>query len=247
MKLVLAEPRLLKESVNIISELVNEVTFKVSKDKIELLAMDPASVAMVDFKMLAPAFVEYDVQKPCSLSISLEGLKSILKRAKPTDAVQLSLDEDRNRLNIEIIGDTKRSFTLSLLNIDENEVNIPKLSYSAKIEISSAKLEEAVEDMNVIAESVALVAEQGKFTVKSESNLSDAKVDLSSSETVIELTEEKASSKYSIEYLKKMVNGCKLAETTALNFGNDYPLRMEFLVLDKLKLSFILAPRVNND
>ena len=133
------------------------------------------------------------------------------------------------------------------MNIDENEVPIPKLTYAAKVEVSSAKLDEAIEDMNVIAESVALIAEKGKFHVKSESNLSDAKVDLSSAETVVELSEEKAVSKYSIEYLKKMVPACKLAETATLQFGNDYPLRMEFLVLDKLKLGFILAPRVNND
>ena len=207
MKLVLAEPRLLKESVAIISELVNEVTLKVGKDKIELLAMDPASVALIDFKLLAPAFVEYDVKKPCSLSVSLEGLKSILRRAKPTDAVQLSLDEDRNRLNIDLIGDTKKSFTLSLLNIDENEVPIPKLTYAAKVEVSSVKLDEAIEDMNVIAESVALIAEKGKFHVKSESNLSDAKVDLSSAETVVELSEEKAVSKYSSTVYSKNLLG----------------------------------------
>lgn len=247
MKLLMAEPRFLKESVNILSELVNEVTFKVSKEKIELLAMDPANVAMVDFKLLAPAFVEYDVKKPCSLSVSLEGLKAILRRSKPTDAVQLTLDEDRNRLNIDLVGDTKRSFTLSLLNIDENEVNIPKLTYSAKVEVQASKLDEAVEDMNVIAESVAFVAESGKFLVKSESNLSDAKVDLSGPETNVELSEDKAAAKYSLEYLKKMVAGSKVADKVTVQFGNDYPLRIEFLVLDKLKLGFILAPRVSND
>lgn len=247
MKLLLAEPRLLKESIGIISELVNEVTLKVSKDKIELLAMDPANVAMVDFKLLAPAFVEYEVNKPCSISVSLEGLKAILRRAKPTDALQLALDEERNRLNIDLIGDTKRNFTLSLLNLDENEVSLPKLSYAVKVELPSGKLYDAIEDVNVIEESVALIVEANKFTIKSESNLSDAKVDLSGPGTVVEISEEKASSKYSIEYLKKIVTGNKLADVAVIQFGNDYPLKVEFLVLDKLRLGFILAPRVSND
>ena len=46
MQLTLSEPRLLKESVNVVSELVNEVTMKIDKDKIEIVAIDPASVAM---------------------------------------------------------------------------------------------------------------------------------------------------------------------------------------------------------
>lgn len=247
MKLLLSEPRLLKESISVISELVNEVTLKVSNDKIELLAMDPANVAMVDFKMLAPAFVEYEVKKPCSLSISLEGLKAVLKRAKPTDAVLLAYDEDRNRLNIDLVGDTKRSFTLSLLNIDENEVTIPKLSYAAKVDVLSSKLGDAIEDMMVIAESVAFIAEQNKFVIKCESNLSDAKVDLSSPDTNVEVSEEKSLSKYSIEYLKKIAAGSKVSDRASVQFGNDYPLRVDFLVMDKLRLGFILAPRVSND
>ncbi|MEK6817078.1 MAG: hypothetical protein AABY09_05665, partial [Nanoarchaeota archaeon] len=87
MKLTLAEPRLLKESVNIISELVNEVTLKVDTSKIELVAMDPANVAMVDFKLLSTAFAEYDVKEELSLGVSLDNLKAILRRAKPTDSI----------------------------------------------------------------------------------------------------------------------------------------------------------------
>jgi len=47
MKLTLAEPKYLKESIAIISDLVNEAKFKVNKEAIELVAMDPANVAMV--------------------------------------------------------------------------------------------------------------------------------------------------------------------------------------------------------
>ena len=37
MKFTLAEPKYLKESVSIISELVNDVTFRADSDKIELV------------------------------------------------------------------------------------------------------------------------------------------------------------------------------------------------------------------
>ena len=50
MKLTLAEPTYLKDSINIISDLVNEARFKIDRDKIEVIAMDPASVAMVIFE-----------------------------------------------------------------------------------------------------------------------------------------------------------------------------------------------------
>jgi DNA polymerase III sliding clamp (beta) subunit (PCNA family) len=60
MKLTLAEPKYLKDSISIISELVNEARLKITPDFIEIIAMDPANVAMVVFKLLSSAFVEYD-------------------------------------------------------------------------------------------------------------------------------------------------------------------------------------------
>ena len=53
MKLTLAEPKYLKDSISIISELVNEASFKITPEAIELVAMDPANVAMVIFKLLS--------------------------------------------------------------------------------------------------------------------------------------------------------------------------------------------------
>jgi len=57
----------------------------------------------------------------------------------------------------------------------------------------------------------------------------------------------KIKSKYSIEYLKKMVIGGKLADKVSISFNNDYPLRLDFKAVDKMMLSFILAPRVENE
>ena len=80
MRLTLAESRLLKDSIGIISELVSEVTLKIDKNKIEIVAMDPANVAMVIFKLLSTTFSEYSVKGPTELAINLTNLKMILKR-----------------------------------------------------------------------------------------------------------------------------------------------------------------------
>ena len=89
MRLVLTESRFLKDSIGVISELVNEVTIKVGKNALELVAMDPANVAMVTFKLLSSAFAEYDVPKEVDLGLNLESFKEILRRVKPTDTLVL--------------------------------------------------------------------------------------------------------------------------------------------------------------
>jgi len=246
MKLVLAEPRLLKESISIISDLVNEVTFKLDSDKIEVIAMDPANVAMILFKLLSSAFVEYDVGDTKEISVNLDNLNQVLKRAKPTDTIVLEVLE--NKLKITLSGESTRTFNLSLIDMDEVEQKVPELNFNVTVGMPSAALTEAVEDMDIVAESVALVAEPDKFTVQSEGRFNAAKVELMKDEdTTIEMKEDKTSSKYSIEYLKKIVKCSKLADTVSLNFGKEYPLKADYKVMDRLMMSFILAPRVDND
>ncbi|MEK6839462.1 MAG: hypothetical protein AABX72_00845, partial [Nanoarchaeota archaeon] len=87
MKLTLAEPRLLIDSIGIISELVNDVRLKLDTNGIELIAMDPANVALIMFKLLSSAFTEYQVDKPVEIGVNLENLKAILKRVKPADVL----------------------------------------------------------------------------------------------------------------------------------------------------------------
>lgn len=250
MKLVLAEPRLLKESVSIISDLVNEVTFKADSDKIELVAMDPANVAMVMFKILSSAFVDYKVDKPVSFSVNLDNLDQILKRAKPTDTISMELDSKNNKLKIQVKGESNKTFNLSLIDIDESELKVPDLKFNVKAEVPSHIFNESVEDMDIVAESVALTAEANKLTISSEGRFNAANVEIlgGGEGAVINMTKkDKVLAKYSIEYLKKIVKGTKLADVAVIQFSDEYPLKVDYKVMDKLVLSFILAPRVDSD
>ena len=249
MKFSLAEPKLLTDSINIISDFVNEVRFKIDKEKIELIAMDPANVAMIAFKLLSSVFTEYKVEAPLEICVSLDSLKQILRRAKPSDILSLELNKKDNKLKIQLKGESTRTFNLSLINIEEREQRVPDLKFPIKIQTSTMLFDEAIEDMSIVAESVALIADKDKFSIEAESNINKAKVEISTDEeTNIKMdSNEEVKAKYSIEYLKKMIKASKLADTVSIQFNKDYPLRLEYNVKDKLALSFILAPRVSND
>tara|TARA_Y100000310_G_scaffold342247_1_gene444633 strand:- start:40322 stop:41068 length:747 start_codon:yes stop_codon:yes gene_type:complete len=248
MRLTLAEPRYLKESVTIISDLVNEARFKVSKEAIELVAMDPANVAMVIFKLLSSSFTEYDVKKDVEIAINLSNLKQIMRRAKPDDMLTLELDPD-NKLKVILKGNNLRTFNLPIIELDEKEQKIPDLKFPVAINLPSMVLSDAVEDVDVVAESVTFVAEQKKFAISAEGDLSQADIEMKENDnTKIKVEgDDKIKSKYSIEYLKKMITGSKIADEVSIYFNKDYPLKLEYKTVDKVMLSFILAPRVENE
>ena len=245
MKLALNDIKYLKEPITIINELVNEATFRIDKDKIELIAMDPANVSMVIFKLLSSAFTEYQVKEPLEISLNLDNLKQILRRANPQDALTLELEN--NKLKLEIKSDTKRTFHLSLLNLEEKNQKIPDLKFPLKIETSTALFDEAIEDTGLVSDSVTFSADEEKFSIEALGNLTTAKVELfKDAQTSID-TKDKVKSKYSVEYLKKIAKGGKLADKVVLQFNKDYPLKVSYKVTDKMLLEFILAPRVAND
>ncbi|MBU2638157.1 MAG: proliferating cell nuclear antigen (pcna) [Nanoarchaeota archaeon] len=249
MRFTLSDARLLKESINILSELVTEATFKMTKNGMELLAIDPANVAMVDFKIFPEAFAEYEVEKEIELSVNLDNLKAILKRSKPEDNILVSLDKEKSRLKVELVGDGKRTFNLALIDMDREQQKLPSLKFTAKVILHASKFDDAITDMGIVSDSVALMAGIDKFSMKSEGNLSDAKVDflISDNASVSLGKEEEVVARYAIDYLAKITKGSKLADEVCLNFANDYPLKVEYNVPGKLHLGFVLAPRVSND
>jgi len=248
MKLTLADPTYLKDSVSIISELVNEARFKITPDAIELVAMDPANVAMVIFKLLSSCFTEYDVKSDTELAINLNNLKQILKRAKPSDMLSLEVTSE-NKLQITLKSNTTRTFNISIIELDEREQKVPDLSFPISIQLQTSILSEAIDDADIVAESVTLSAEKDKMMIAAEGDLSKANIEIKSSDDVkiSAETSDKVKAKYSIEYLKKMMAGSKLADSVSIHFNKDYPLKMEYKVVDKVMLAFILAPRVEND
>src|SRR3989344_587085 len=94
MRLVLADATLLKDSISVISDLVNEASFKITRDGLELVAMDPANVAMVIYKLLSSSFTEYEIEKEQEIAINLASFKQVLRRASASDILALEVTED---------------------------------------------------------------------------------------------------------------------------------------------------------
>jgi proliferating cell nuclear antigen len=247
MKLTLADSKLLKDSISIISDLVTEARFHVTKESIDLAAMDPANVAMVVFKLLNSSFTEYIVEKDVKVALNLNNLKQVLKRANASDILTLELEN--SKFKILLRGATTRTFYLPIIELEERDQRIPSLNFPLLIKTSTQVLTDAIEDASIVAESVQFISDQTKFTIAADGDLSQVKIEITKDDvtSISKDGEDVVKSKYSLEYLKKMIQGSKLSPEVIIRFGKDYPLKLEFRALDKLSLSFILAPRVDND
>lgn len=240
MRVELENPLMLSKAVDIISELVTEVRLKVNEFGMSIVATDPANVAMVGFKLPKSFFSAYESENEV-LGINLDDFKRILKRCGTKSS--LVLEKDENMLKIIIKDKILRNFSLSLIEIDSDDKDLPSLEFSSRVELDSADFVASIEDCCVVSEACSFIIKDGKFIIEAK-GLNSARLEFSGDEASINAEDCKA--RYSLDYLLKFIKGCKLSEKTVLNFATNHPLKME-LRGKGMELSFILAPRVETD
>ena len=246
-ELQLTEPAILYNSIGILSEFIQEATFSINKDGIEMRAMDPANISMVILRILPSAFSKYDLKEEEEITVNVDNLKQALRRAKPSDILNLSLE--RNRLKITLEGKSKKDFQIPLLEETRKKKDIPSLDFKSKVELEANEFEDYINDAAVVGDALTIEARPETIIFSAGETSSKVRIALEKGKDALIAIDSKEPSKavYAVDYLKKIAKSSKIANTVTLQFSKDYPVRLDYKALDKGQLSFILAPRIEND
>lgn len=236
----LENPSDFSKTIEIISELVTEVKIRFNDYGMSITAMDPANVAMVSFKIPKNAFSEFNLPEGNTevLGVNLDDFKRILKRCG--SAATLVFEKKDNVLEIKIIDKIKRNFSLSLIDIDAEDKEVPNLEFSSRVEMESSDLVNSLEDCMVVSDACSFIISNGKFIIEAR-GMNSASSEFSEDEAKIDAEDCKA--RYSLEYLQKFIKAAKISDKVVLQFATDHPLRMDFKGKG-MEIAFILAPRV---
>jgi proliferating cell nuclear antigen len=240
MKAKIDNPKFFSSVISIISDLVGEVKLRFDDEGLSIVAVDPATVALVSFKMPKNVFSEYEAGNEV-LGVSLDNLKAILRRAKSSSS--LLMENTESVLNINIVDRVKRKFSLALIEVEGEDRSMPTLEFLSQIQISPIDFSDAIEDCLIVSDSCTFNAKPDNFVIEA-SGLNSAQAEFSSDE--IKIISGESKSRYSLEYLQKFMKAGKLVDKVFINFSTDTPLKLEFKN-DEFSLSFVLAPRVEND
>lgn len=248
-KAELEEVGLIKDSMKTISDLISEGLFQLKEDGIHLIAADPAMVGLVDFQLEKEVFEDYELDEETKVGLNLENFYSILRRANSDDTITFELDEDDSKFHIKMEGMSTRNFSLPILNLSEDDIpSTDQLDFSVTAELETSVLEGAIKDAMVVSDSVTISADSETINIISDGDQSNVNFEISGdSEGVIDLDGGEAKSMFSLDYLSKMIGAKSLSDTVNLKLGEDFPMRLEFVVPDKADLSFVLAPRIEED
>jgi proliferating cell nuclear antigen len=249
-KAVLSDVDLLKNSIPIIADIIDEGIFNVDQNGISLVSPDRTMVSVVDLKILSAAFDEYKIDEPVTLGLNMANVSAVLRRVKSSEKVTLEHTPKSGVLKFIVEGAGKRTFEVPLLDTKAEKPPIDQLDFGGKIEMETTVMEDGIADADVIGDSVILEAAPDVFSMHAKGDVSSAKLEVKkgSKTGLLELVvKAPIKSQYPLDYLKKMIKASKLSNQIVLEFGTDYPMRITFKAIDKLNLSFVLAPRVSGD
>lgn len=243
-KAKLKNPMVLVDPLRAIYELVkDDISIHLSDEGLVMRAMDPANVAMVIFKLEKAAFEKYELKNETYIGVNMDRLFRILKRSKSNIPLDIKVDE--GKMTLTYGTKNVRKFTTPLLSLESGPRPEPSLKFSGKFEMDSKELKLAIEDAEVISDAVILVAKKENLTLIAQGDFGSVETTMNAEEGEIIIdVEENSRSKYSLEYLKKMMKGLKVSSRVKLKLKTDFPMKMEFLG-ENTELSFILAPRID--
>ncbi len=244
MKLTLDEPAVFKDGISILSDIITESTIEATDDGLEVEAMDPANVSKVTFTIPKDAFSTYDVDDDAEIAINFNNLQKILRRLNKKDT--LVLERQENKLKLIYKGSNTKTYYVPLIDLEDRSQSLKDLDAEVNVSMPSKLLSEAIDDVDVVSESVKFTAEPGKLTISAEGDMSRADVELTESEDVTIKTDGTQTSRYSIEYLKNMIQARKICDEVTVRFSQNYPIMLDYDKEDSASMNFILAPRVDN-
>ncbi|MFT4947429.1 MAG: proliferating cell nuclear antigen [Natronomonas sp.] len=237
----------LQSTLDSVGVLVDECKIHLDEGGIEIRAVDPANVGMVDLSLDAQAFESYEADGGL-IGVNLVRLQDIAGMADSGQLVELELDEETRKLHISIDG---LEYTLALIDPESirEEPDLPDLDLSSTIVIEGRDIDRAVTAADMVSDHIELGVDEADeiFYVKAEGDTDDVHLELDG-EDLIDLVAGEASSLFSLDYLQDMNKAIPKDTEVTMELGEEFPVKLHFDIAEgEGAVTYMLAPRIQSN
>jgi proliferating cell nuclear antigen len=237
----------LQATLDSVGVLVDECKIHLDGGGIEIRAVDPANVGMVDLSLDAAAFESYEADGGL-IGVNLVRLQDIAGMADSDQLVHLELDEETRKLHISIDG---LEYTLALIDPESirEEPDLPDLDLPATIVIEGRDIDRAVTAADMVSDHIELGVDDGEevFYVKAQGDTDDVHLELDATD-LIDLVVGPASSLFSLDYLQDMNKAIPKDTEVTMELGDEFPVKLHFDIAEgEGEVTYMLAPRIQSN
>ena len=242
MKFEISNNKIIRDSLETVCIIIDELCFEADSEGIRLRALDKSHISFIDMEWKSILFDTYQCSEPCSFTVDASELLKIIKRIKPDDVLSLGLDE--GNLILKYNGDSTRTFKLRLIDVEYETPTPPTVEYPVTLQIPVDVFNDAIVDAELYGEKISLSVDNDYFITSADGEFGVNHNRYLHGESIGDYVK----STYSIPKIKEMLKAKGLSHEVRLGLGNDLPLTLEYhSPTNDYKLGFLLAPRIETD
>tara|TARA_Y100000361_G_scaffold153983_1_gene177575 strand:+ start:588 stop:1328 length:741 start_codon:yes stop_codon:yes gene_type:complete len=245
MKLATVQASAIKSTFEVLKDILNDVNIYFKPDGMYIVTLDTARTSLVDMYLSSDNFEEYTCENEIVAGINVSNTFKLLKSISNSDVLVININS-KEFMNIEIFSEIKKTstkFALKLLDINENQIEVPSMTMNTITPMLSADFQRICRDMYNIGNDIEITREGTKLKLY-------CKGDFANQETNIECTEEspKISGIYSLRYMNIFTKATSMCSTVQImQEDQNRFLILKYNVANLGELKFYLATKVSED
>jgi proliferating cell nuclear antigen len=246
----------------VLKEILTDVTLNFSSEGLRLNAIDGSRVSLVYLKLDACNFEEFYCPKPVAVGLNTLSVFRLLKSLTSSDCITWEIEAATPNLLKVLVENAdknfKTSYSLKLLDLDEEMLTIPDLTENVTIiNLPSSEFQKFVRDMHVLSDIVTIkMSKELQLHLICEGDLASQITVLGESHSGLRITQKTDKKhvdqfegdfifegRFSLRYLNLFVKSTNLSSSCELLLRTQYPLILRYSVASLGTINFCLAPR----
>ena len=243
----------IKILVESLKEVLTDVNLYFDSNGLKIMTMDNARVALVYVRLMKDNFEEYHCSTKYICGINMIYFFKLLKTVGNSDVLTLFIRKNNNNeLGIRIENKEKNTVTesyLKMLDISEEKLDIPDISYDSVISMPSIDLQKYCRDLAIISNQVNISSIESKFILQSNGDFATQKIIIGEAQNglIFSKKNQNVSEIFDLKYLNSFTKSTNLCSTVEIFLKCEYPLVIEYNVANLGKLQYCLAPKIKEE
>jgi proliferating cell nuclear antigen len=233
----------LKTCFEVLKDILNDVNINFTKDGVNITALDNAKVALINMNLEASKFEEYECDEPITAGVNISNFFKILKIITSNDILSIDIT-DKEFMKIIIENDSKNSksvFELSLLWINDDTLEIPKIVPDCTTLLPSVDFQRVCRDMANIGEYVSIYRKNNMLEITCKGDFANQVTSIDTEQSDFDGS---IGNRYSLKFINmftKATNMCSNMKIQQKNPTNAMPINFVYDVANLGNVEFFLA------
>lgn len=238
MKITLESRKKVSQFGNILKHLKHfsqDIEIHIDEERLYAQGMDASHAALFELSLKNDWFSTYEVDENVKLGINCELISKVLHCLNNNQTITLEYDTKKDDLTISLIpreGEKcmLKEFTIPLMDLESEMLEIPDVEYTADLEIVSQEFYQLVDEMSIFGDKLEVNCKYDKVKFTGKGNQGEMTAIVKEDDILMYAVEEEANMtvEYRMNYLKTVTCFSRINAVVKLHMSDDKPMKIQY-------------------